>query len=237
MFQRSGDVPVGVPANMVQYAALTLMLEQLTGFPAGDYYHTISDAHIYDDQLDAVAAMVEREARRCPRSRLTDAGRRVNDIHDFRAEHFELADYDPHPEYPLDSGRPVSAVPAPAGPLLSLIVAATPDEVIGAAGDLPWHLPGDLLRFQRFTAGHTVVVGRLTHESIVRRLGRPLPGRITVVVTSAPALSWAPIRRCTRPRSRRRWTSPRATSRPGRCSSSAARRSTVRRCPASTGST
>ena len=86
----------------------------------------------------------------------------------------------------------MSAVPAPAGPLLSLIVAATPDEVIGAAGDLPWHLPGDLLRFKRLTAGHTVVVGRLTQESIVRRLGRPLPGRITVVVTSAPALSLGP---------------------------------------------
>ena len=61
MFQRSGDVPVGVPSNMVQYAALALMLEHLTGFEAAAYYHTISDAHIYEDQLDAVETMLDRE--------------------------------------------------------------------------------------------------------------------------------------------------------------------------------
>jgi thymidylate synthase len=73
------------------------MLEQLTGFPAGVYYHTISDAHIYEDQLDAVAVMLEREPRRLPTVTLTEAGRAVTDIHDFRAEHFDLADYHPHP--------------------------------------------------------------------------------------------------------------------------------------------
>jgi thymidylate synthase len=97
MFQRSGDVPVGVPANMVQYAALALMLEHLTGFPAASYYHTISDAHIYEDQVDAVRTMVAREPKRLPVVRLTEAGRAVADIHDFRAEHFELDEYEPHP--------------------------------------------------------------------------------------------------------------------------------------------
>lgn len=97
MFQRSGDVPVGVPANMVQYAALALMLEQLTGVEPAAYYHTISDAHVYADQADAVRTMLDREPRRLPTVLLTDAGRAVTDIHDFRAEHFELADYDPHP--------------------------------------------------------------------------------------------------------------------------------------------
>jgi thymidylate synthase len=97
MFQRSGDVPVGVPSNMVQYAALLLMLEQLTGYPAASYYHTISDAHIYADQVDKVRLMLAREPRRLPTVLLTDAGRAVTDIHDFRAEHFTLADYEPHP--------------------------------------------------------------------------------------------------------------------------------------------
>jgi len=97
MFQRSGDVPVGVPSNMVQYAALLLMLEHLVGIPAATYYHTISDAHIYEDQLDKVQLVVGREPRRLPTVTLTDAGRAVADIHDFRAEHFALADYDPHP--------------------------------------------------------------------------------------------------------------------------------------------
>jgi thymidylate synthase len=97
MFQRSGDVPVGVPSNMIQYAALLLMLEQLTGVPAGVYYHTISDAHIYADQVEQARVMVGREPRRLPTVRLTEAGRAIGDIHGFRAEHFELTDYDPHP--------------------------------------------------------------------------------------------------------------------------------------------
>jgi thymidylate synthase len=97
MFQRSGDVPVGVPANMIQYAALLLMLEQLTGIAAAVYYHTISDAHIYEDQVDSVKVMLGRPARRLPTVTLTEAGGKVSDIHDFRAEHFELTDYEPHP--------------------------------------------------------------------------------------------------------------------------------------------
>jgi thymidylate synthase len=100
MFQRSGDVPVGVPANMIQYAALLLMLEQLTGIPAAAYYHTISDAHIYADQTASARVMTAREPRRLPTVRLTGPGRKVSDIHDFRPEHFELSDYDPHPPIP-----------------------------------------------------------------------------------------------------------------------------------------
>lgn len=97
MMQRSGDVPVGVPSNMVQYAALLLMLEQLTDIPASTYYHTISDAHIYEDQLPGVRTILQREPRPLPSVVLSEAGRQVRDIHDFRAEHFEVSDYDPHP--------------------------------------------------------------------------------------------------------------------------------------------
>jgi thymidylate synthase len=97
MFQRSGDVPVGVPSNMVQYAALLLMLEQLTGIEAAAYYHTISDAHIYADQLEHVMTMLGRDERRLPTVFLNETGQKVTDIHDFRAEHFDIADYEPHP--------------------------------------------------------------------------------------------------------------------------------------------
>ena len=97
MFQRSGDVPVGVPANMVQYAALLLMLEQLTGYEPATYYHTISDAHVYGDQVEQAKVMASREPRTLPTVSLTEAGRAITDIHDFRGEHFELADYHPHP--------------------------------------------------------------------------------------------------------------------------------------------
>jgi dihydrofolate reductase len=65
----------------------------------------------------------------------------------------------------------------------SLIVAAAANEVIGRGGALPWHLPADLRRFRTLTTGHVVVMGRLTHESIVDRLGHPLAGRTSIVVS------------------------------------------------------
>jgi dihydrofolate reductase len=65
-------------------------------------------------------------------------------------------------------------------------VAADEGDVIGSGGGLPWHIPADLQRFKRLTMGHVVVAGRRTHESIVERLGRPLPGRFTVVLTRRP---------------------------------------------------
>jgi dihydrofolate reductase len=65
----------------------------------------------------------------------------------------------------------------------SLLLAASENDVIGRDSDLPWYLPTDLRRFKALTAGHVVVTGRLNHDSIMNRLGRPLPGRITVVAT------------------------------------------------------
>lgn len=98
--QRSGDVPIGVPSNMAQYAALGLMIEQLTGYELVEYVHWIQYAHIYVNQLDHVDEMLAREPLPLPTLRLTDAGRRIDDIHDFRPEHFELCDYAPHPAIP-----------------------------------------------------------------------------------------------------------------------------------------
>jgi len=62
---------------------------------------------------------------------------------------------------------------------LALVVAMTPDRVIGLNGDLPWHIPEDLKHFRRVTMGHAIIMGRVTHESI----GRPLPGRQNIVIT------------------------------------------------------
>ena len=62
---------------------------------------------------------------------------------------------------------------------LALVVAMTPDRVIGKDGALPWHIPEDLRHFRRVTMGHAIVMGRKTHESI----GRALPGRQNVVIT------------------------------------------------------
>jgi thymidylate synthase len=97
MYQRSGDVPIGVPSNMVQYAALALMLGHLTGYEPTQYVHTISDAHIYEDQVEKIEYMLTRESKPLPTVQLTEEGKAVKDIHDFRAEHFVLSDYHPHP--------------------------------------------------------------------------------------------------------------------------------------------
>jgi dihydrofolate reductase len=67
--------------------------------------------------------------------------------------------------------------------IVSLVVAASANEVIGADGALPWHLPGDLRRFRELTIGHVLVMGRLTYQSILDRLGHPLTGRTSVVVS------------------------------------------------------
>lgn len=59
--------------------------------------------------------------------------------------------------------------------------------IIGRGDDLPWpRIREDFARFKKLTTGHTVIAGRKTHESIVRRLGKPLPERTTVVVTRQP---------------------------------------------------
>ncbi len=63
---------------------------------------------------------------------------------------------------------------------LILIAAVTAKRVIGIDGRLPWHISGDLKRFKLLTTGHTVLMGRRTYESI----GRPLPNRRNVVLTS-----------------------------------------------------
>jgi len=62
---------------------------------------------------------------------------------------------------------------------VSIIVAMAKNRVIGAGGAIPWHLPEELKRFKRLTMGHHIIMGRRTWESI----GRPLPGRASVVVT------------------------------------------------------
>jgi len=66
-----------------------------------------------------------------------------------------------------------------------LIAAVARNGVIGAAGGIPWHLPADFAHFKATTLGHTLVMGRATYDSI----GRPLPGRTTVVLTRDPTWS------------------------------------------------
>lgn len=67
--------------------------------------------------------------------------------------------------------------------MLSLIVATTENNVIGHLNKIPWYMPRDLKHFASVTKGHSVIMGRNTYESIIARLGRPLPDRTNFVVT------------------------------------------------------
>lgn len=69
------------------------------------------------------------------------------------------------------------------------IAAVARNGVIGAGPDIPWHIPGEQARFKRLTLGHPLVMGRLTYASI----GRPLPGRTTLVVSRDPAFAAAGV--------------------------------------------
>ncbi len=96
-FQRSADTPVGLAFNMVQYAAFGMMLGQLTGYKMIEYVHTLSDAHIYENQFEKVEELLAREPKRFPTMKLEADG--IDKITDFRPEHFVLGDdYDPHPK-------------------------------------------------------------------------------------------------------------------------------------------
>lgn len=93
-FQRSGDVPVGVVFNIIQYAAFTMMVSQLMGYTPKELVYTLSDAHIYESQYEKVNELLAREPRAFPTVAIDPS---VNDIFAFRQEHFTLTDYDPHP--------------------------------------------------------------------------------------------------------------------------------------------
>jgi len=70
----------------------------------------------------------------------------------------------------------------PGGKRVVLVAAVADNGVIGADGDIPWRIPEDFAHFKRTTLGHTLVMGRATYDSI----GRPLPGRTTIVLTRTP---------------------------------------------------
>ena len=94
-FQRSSDLPVGVPFNIIQYAAFGLMLGQVIGYSLREVVYTFSDVHVYESQYEKVKELLEKEPRRLPTVTLDPS---IKDIFEFRPEHFTLSDYEPHPK-------------------------------------------------------------------------------------------------------------------------------------------
>uniref|UniRef100_A0A8C4X275 Thymidylate synthase n=1 Tax=Eptatretus burgeri TaxID=7764 RepID=A0A8C4X275_EPTBU len=94
MYQRSADMGLGVPFNIASYALLTYMIAHVTGLQPGDFVHTIGDAHVYVNHVEPLKVQLDREPRPFPR---LEIARTVQSIEDFRAEDFNLVNYDPYP--------------------------------------------------------------------------------------------------------------------------------------------
>ena len=94
LYQRSADTFLGVPFNIASYALLTMMIAKECGLEAGDFVHTLGDAHLYLNHFEQAKEQLSREPRKLPKMHLRDG---VKSIFDYTYDDFELEGYDPHP--------------------------------------------------------------------------------------------------------------------------------------------
>ena len=93
LYQRSGDIFLGIPFNIASYALLTMMVAKVCNLELGEFVHTIGDAHIYSNHLDQINLQLSRTPRALPKMLIH--GEQKN-IEDFKFEDFELVDYHPY---------------------------------------------------------------------------------------------------------------------------------------------
>lgn len=98
-WQRSADVPIGLPFNMIHYAALLMMVGQVTGYKPSKLVYQLSNAHIYDQHIEKVDELLARDPKPFPILKIDPT---VQRLQDFRVEHFSVQDYAAHP--PMNMG-------------------------------------------------------------------------------------------------------------------------------------
>lgn len=94
LYQRSGDVFLGVPFNIASYALLLMMVAQVTHLTPGTFIHTLGDAHLYHNHIEQARLQLSRSLRSLPCMSLNP---NISRLEDFRYEDFTLTDYNPHP--------------------------------------------------------------------------------------------------------------------------------------------
>ena len=99
MYQRSADMGLGVPFNIASYALLTRMLAQACGLKAGDFVHSIGDAHVYVNHIDALKVQLTREPKPFPTLTINPA---VTDIDGFQFADFTVENYQPDAAIKMD---------------------------------------------------------------------------------------------------------------------------------------